>query len=189
MRKIPLILIVILWFTSCGGGLSKEQLSDYGEIAYSDMISYIAIGYQTKWKDMNPREMNLSPMYRQMSSYAGFSIEDINGDGRRELLLGEEFPNGEYVLYDICCFSGKDASFIHLKCGGKTDYFQINTDGIIIESISTSGSAQKGFRLKDDKLIEVDTWTNNLRRIHLEKFSQLDTVLLYNQDTDGNEPK
>ena len=46
--------------TGCGAHLTKEQVIDYGEIGYSDIVSYIVTGYQTNWVDMDPKEMTSS---------------------------------------------------------------------------------------------------------------------------------
>lgn len=164
---------------SCGEGnrkMTREEIIDYGEIGYSDIVSYIVVGYQTKWEDMDPREMNLSPVYSYNSPYAGFTKKDIDGNGIDELLIGDLFEDGSYALYDIYAINQKNASLIHLASGGERDTFVINGDGVIIESGSNSAddSFVKGYRIKDGKLMEVDgCWHDSLLKLSFEYFSDL----------------
>lgn len=67
IRKTLLLGASILMLAGCGSHLSKEQVIDYGEIGYSGIVSYIVVGYQTHWEDMDPSEMNLSPVYTYCS--------------------------------------------------------------------------------------------------------------------------
>lgn len=155
--------------------LTKEQIIDYGEIGYADIVSFIVVGFQSHWDDMSPGELDLSPVYSYNSPYAGFTKKDIDGDGFDELLIGDQFEDGRYFLYDIFCFNKKDASLIHLASGGERDTFVINGEGVIIESGSNSAadSFMKGYLLKDDKLVECDNWDDSLMDIRLEMFSDL----------------
>lgn len=178
MKKILLTLVAALLLCACGENdkkLTKEEIIDYGEIGYSDIISYIVVGYQTGWEDMTPEEMNLSPVYAYSSSYAGFAQKDIDGDGFEELLIGDQFEDGSYALYDIYCFNKKDASLVHLASGGERDRFVINCDGVIIESGSNSAtdSFVKGYRIKKDKLKRCYSWDDSLMNISLEYFSDI----------------
>lgn len=174
--KAHLLGASILMLAGCGSHLTKEQVIDYGEIGYADIVSYIVVGYQTDWKDMDPKEMNLSPVYTYSSPYAGFTEMDIDGDGYDELLIGDQFEDGSYALYDIYCFNKKDASLIHLASGGERDTFIITGTGVIVESGSNSAddSFTKGYRISKDKLEEVTGgWDRSLMPVKLERFSEL----------------
>lgn len=177
MKKAFLIVAAALTLAACGNNtrLTKEQVIEYGEIGYADIVSFIVVGYQSDWEDMSPEEMKLSPVYSYSSPYAGFVQKDIDGDGFEELLIGDGFEDGNYAIYDIYCFNKKNASLIHLASGGERDTFVINGDGIIIETGSNSAedSFTKGFRIKDGKLVEVDSWHESLMKIEFEKFAQL----------------
>ena len=175
VRKSFLLGASILVLTACGPHMTKEEVIDYGEIGFSDIISYIVVGYQTNWEDMDPKEMNLSPVYTYSSKYAGFTKTDIDGDGFDELLIGDQFEDGSYALYDIYCFNKKNASLIHLASGGERDRFVITGNGTIVETGSNSAddSFSKGFIVKNDKLVEVNGWEESLMEVHLEKFSDL----------------
>lgn len=172
-----LILVSAILLAGCGNKtkLTKEQIIDYGEIGYSDVISFIVIGFQSHWGGMSPDELSLSSVYTYNSPYAGFTQKDIDGDGFDELLIGDQFEDGFYALYDIYCFNKKDASLIHLASGGERDTFVINGEGVIIESGSNSAadSFVKGYIIKDDKLVECDNWNDSLMDIRLEMFSAL----------------
>lgn len=176
IRKAVLLAGSALMLSACAAHMSKEEVIDYGEIGYSDIVSYIVVGYQTNWEDMDPKEMNLSPAYTYSSPFAGFAKKDIDSDGYDELLLGEQFENGSYALYDIYSFSKKDASLIHLASGGERDTFIITGTGIIVETGSNSSeeSFTKGYRIHKDKLVEVTGgWDRSLMPIELERFSKL----------------
>lgn len=176
IKKSHLLGASILMLAGCGSHLTKEQVIDYGEIGYADIVSYIVVGYQTDWKDMDPKEMNLSPVYTYSSPYAGFTKMDIDGDGYDELLIGDQFEDGSYALYDIYCFNKKDASLIHLASGGERDTFIITGTGVIVESGSNSAddSFTKGYRISKDKLEEVTGgWDRSLMPVKLERFSEL----------------
>ena len=175
MSKFLIVLVSAIAFTGCGNRLTKEQIADYGEIGYSDIVSFIVVGYQTRWEEMSPEEMNLSPVYTYCSQYAGYEKKDIDGDGYDELLIGDLFEDGSYALYDIYCINKKDASLIHLASGGERDRFVITRNGTIVETGSNSAddSFIKGYRIKKDKLVEVNTWEESLMTVELEKFSDL----------------
>lgn len=177
--------------TGCGSHLTKEQVIEYGEIGYSDIVSYIVVGYQTNWEDMDPKEMNLSPVYTYSSRYAGFTKKDIDSDGYDELLIGDQFEDGSYALYDIYCFNKKDASLIHLASGGERDTFIITGTGVIVETGSNSAddSFTKGYRIRKDKLEEVTSgWDRSLMPVQLERFSDLAKPQQLGGYTDQREP-
>lgn len=176
IRRSFFLAASALVFSACGTHLSKEEVIDYGEIGYSDIVSYIVVGYQTHWEDMDPSEMNLSPVYTYCSPYAGFTKKDIDSDGYDELLIGDQFEDGSYALYDIYCFNKKDTSLIHLASGGERDTFIITGTGVIVETGSNSAddSFTKGYRIHKDKLKELTGgWDRSLMQISLERFSDL----------------
>ena len=162
-NKSVILLSGVLLLLSCGcqPKLSKEEVIDYGEIGFSDIVSYIVVGYQSHWEDMDPDEMKLSSVYRYCSPYCGFCQKDINGDDIPELLLGDRFEDGSTVLYDIYTIHPKTASLIHLASGGERDRFTVNESGTIIEegSNSASDSFTKAYRIKKGKLVEMKAVT------------------------------
>ena len=165
MNKIESVILLagVLFFASCSGQpkLTKEEVIDYGEIGFSDIVSYIVVGYQSHWEDMDPDEMNISSVYRYCSPYCGFCQKDINGDGIPELLIGDKFEDGSTVLYDIYTINPRTASLIHLANGGERDRFTVNESGTIIEegSNSASESFTKAYRIKKGKLVEMKAAT------------------------------
>ena len=98
IRRTFLLAASALALAACGTHLSREEVIDYGEIGYSDIVSYIVVGYQTHWEDMDPTEMNLSPVYTYSSPYAGFTKKDIDLDGYDELLIGEQWGSSPYFF-------------------------------------------------------------------------------------------
>ena len=161
-EKIPALLgASILMLTGCGSHLTREQVVDYGEIGFSDIVSYIVVGYQSHWEDMNPDEMDLSSVYCYCSPYCGFCQKDIDGDGIPELLIGDRFEDGTTVLYDIYTIHPKTASLIHLASGGERDRFTVSESGTIIENGSNSAfeSFTKAYRIKKGKLVEMKNVT------------------------------
>lgn len=175
IRRTFLLAASALVLAACGTHLSREEVIDYGEIGYSDIVSYIVVGYQTHWEDMDPKEMNLSPVYTYSSPYAGFTKKDIDLDGYDELLIGDQFEDGSYALYDIYCFNKKDASLIHLASGGERDRFVVTGNGIIVETGSNSAddSFTRGYKIRKDRLVEVDGWEESLMEVRLDRFSDL----------------
>ena len=174
IRNTLLALAALLALAGCGNRLTKEQVVEYGETGYSDIISFIVVGFQSHWDEMSPEEMNLSSVYSYCSPYAGFTQMDIDGDGFNELLIGDQFEDGTYALYDIFCFDKKDASLIHLASGGERDTFTITAEGVIVEkgSNSAADSFIKGYRIRKDKLVEVGQGLDGiLMELKLERFS------------------
>lgn len=193
MKKSLLILASILILAGCGNGqknLTMEEIIDYGEIGYSDIVSFIVEGYQSGWEETAPEDMDLSPVYSYSSIFAGFAKKDIDGDGFDELLLGDLFEDGCYALYDIYCFSKKDASLIHLASGGERDSFVINGEGVIIETGSNSAdeSFVKGYRLADGRLVACGSWNDDLMKLEFQKFTDLANPQLCGGYTSQREP-
>lgn len=163
MERIIATIAAVLLLASCGSQpkLTKAEVIDYGEIGFSDIVSYIVVGYQSHWKDMNPDEMDLSSVYCYCSPYCGFCQKDINGDDIPELLLGDKFEDGSTVLYDIYTIHPKTASLIHLASGGERDRFTVTESGTIIEEGSNSASDgfTKAYQIKKGKLVEMKAVT------------------------------
>lgn len=177
--KSSIIVCAALVLASCGGPrLTREEVIDYGEIGFSDIVSYIVIGYQENWEDMDPaEEMKLSSVYRYSSPYCGFAQKDINGDGIPELLIGDKFEDGTTVIYDIYTIHPRTASLIHLASGGERDRFAVNESGTIIEEGSNSAddSFTRVYRIKKGKLMELKTMTleNCPMDIEMETFESI----------------
>lgn len=179
MKRLTLILAAVLIIAGCGSPkLTKEEVIDYGEIGFADIVSYIVVGYQCGWEDMDPAaEMQLSNVYAYSSPYCGFAQKDIDGDGIPELLLGDKFEDGTTVIYDIYTIHPKTASLIHLASGGERDRFTINESGTIVEegSNSAADSFTKVYRIRNGKLVEQKTMTleNCPMDIEIETFESL----------------
>lgn len=160
-----MILAAILIMAGCSCGsqkLSKEEVIEYGEIGFSGIVSYIVVGYQCNWDDMDPaEEMKLSSVYAYSSPYCGFAQKDINGDGIPELFIGDRFEDGTTVIYDIYTIHPRTASLIHLASGGERDRFTINESGTIIEEGSNSAedSFTRVYRINKGKLVEQKAMT------------------------------
>ena len=157
MKRFTLVLAAVLVIAGCGRQkLTKEEVIDYGEIGFSDIVSYIVVGYQTNWEDMDPaEEMKLSSVYRYSSPYCGFAQKDINGDDIPELLIGDKFEDGTTVIYDIYTIYPRTASLVHLASGGERDRYTVNESGTIIEegSNSASDSFTKVYRIKKGSVL------------------------------------
>jgi len=171
MKAYKFIAIAIVFLaTACG----RKDYMEYFGIGYSDVVEYIVHGYQTHWDGMNPSETDLSDVYRYESIYGGTQNIDINGDEVQEMVLGDQFEDGSYILYDIYTFDKKTGETIHLLSGGERDYFVLNSDGVIIEhgSNSASDSFDKSYVLKGTKLVELNEMASDesLMELHLDRF-------------------
>lgn len=181
MRKFAIMTAAVLVIAGCGSRGAKnapaEDLTEIGKTAYSDLVSFICQGYQSGWDAMSPEDQGLSQVYSYSSEYAGFAEQDINGDGIPELLIGDQFEDGGYFLYDIYTINPADGSLIHLAKGGERDTFKINGDGIIIEDGSNSAfdSFRKAFKIEGGKLAELEDdnagWEDSLMKLELNKFA------------------
>ena len=155
----------------------KDNPADYTEYfcGYDDRISYIVEGYQAHWDGFSPEDLELSYIYRYESPYGGFVKYDIDGDGTEELLLGNQFENGDYEIYDIFTFNKKNGNIIHLFCGGERDRCTLNGSGVIIET--GSNSAEDSFtqcyvlkNLKLKKLGKNEPVALDLLALQFDKF-------------------
>lgn len=183
MKTIGSIILAtsVLLSASCSCGtpkLTKEEVIDYGEIGFSDVISYIVVGYQSKWEDMDPaEEMKLSSVYSYSSPYCGFAQKDINGDGIPELLIGDKFEDGTVMIYDIYTIHPKTASLIHLASGGERDRYTVTESGTIIEEGSNSAfdSFTKAYKIKNGKMVELKAVTleNCPMELEMETFESI----------------
>ena len=154
MKKTPKLLVAALLAASSCAPQSDE---DFCAVAYGDIVSFIVQGYQCHWDGFGSGEMKLSDVYRYESERCGSCRKDINGDGVPELLLGDGFPDGSYLLYDIFTFDKKTNSPVHLLRGGERDRFTIKRDGTIVEA-GSSGAADsftKYYRIKNAVLADV----------------------------------
>jgi len=142
---------------------------------YDDIISLIIEGYAVKWDGISPEENGLSSIYLYRSQYGGFAIEDIDGDGTDELILGDQFDDGSYQIYDLYTHDSTTGDMYHLFCGGERDYCTVNGDGIICEcgSNSAADSFVRYYKIKNLKLKELKGQSVNmdLRNFDFECFA------------------
>ena len=132
---------------------SADDISEYCQMAYSDIISEVVVGYQTHWAEFQPEDAGVSDVFRHESPYGAFARMDIDGDGVDELVFGDSFV-GEagggvaagfaggagYRLYDLYAFDTERLCPVHLFSGGERDAFVISGGGIIVETGSNSAS-------------------------------------------------
>ena len=151
---------------------SSGDGEDYCAIAYSDIISFVVQGYQCHWEGMSPDEMSLSDVYGYESECGAFAQQDINGDGIPELLLGDDFGDGGYRLYDIFTFDAEALTPVHLLSGGERDSFVVNSGGTIIETGSNSAfdSFTRYYRIKGAALEETDSAEEDLMAPDFDQF-------------------
>lgn len=198
MKKLTILfagIAGIVAIAGCGGrnaGESAgEDMVDYGRIGYADIVSFICQGYQCRWDTMKPEDQGLSPVYSYSSEYAGFAEKDINGDGIPELVIGDQFEDGTYRIYDIYTINPDDGSLIHLASGGERDTFVINGSGVIIEEGSSSAfdSFQRGFTIEDGALVKLRSgdagWEDSLMIIDFDNFSRLAAASSASGETGG----
>jgi len=150
---------------------------DYSEhfTGYDDRISFIVEGYQMHWDGFSPEDLDLSYTYKYESPYGGFVKYDLDGDGTEELLMGDQFDNGDYQFYDIFTFDKTTGDIIHLFSGGERNWCTFNGNGVIIETGSNSADDSftncyvlKNLRLK--KLGKKQPVTQDMLILKLDKF-------------------
>ena len=156
MKTFIPILALIALCTSCR--TPSEPAEDYCEMAYSDIISELVIGYKTHWAEFSPEDSGFSPVFAYESEYGAFARMDINGDGVNELLLADDFGEGNCQIYDIYTFNPQTLTPVHLLSGGERDSFVLNGQGVIIETGSNSAfeSICRYWKIEDGNLKEVD---------------------------------
>lgn len=154
-----------------------RPVRDYSEYftGYDDRISFIVEGYQMHWEGFSPENLELSYIYKYESPCGGFAKHDLDGDGVEELLLGDQFENGDYQIYDIFTFNKSTGDIIHLFCGGERDWCTFNGSGVIIET--GSNSADDSFtncyvikNLKLKKLGKRQPVTQDLLALDMDRF-------------------
>lgn len=156
---------------------NNDKIDDYTEYftGYDDRISFIVEGYQMHWDGFSPENLELSCIYKYESPYGGFVKYDLDGDGTEELLLGDQFEDGDYQIYDIYTFDKTTGEIIHLFCGGERNWCTLNGSGVIIET--GSNSADDSFtkcwalkKLKLKKLGKNQPVTQDLLVLKMDKF-------------------
>lgn len=149
-------------------GLSVEdEYIEYGYMAYDDllfeletwMINRNSEYYVYDEDERSPEKMGLSSTFMYATDTMGYVIEDINGDGIKELLLGEDSwgdKNGT-VLYDIFTVT-KEGNMVLLANGGERDRFYICQGGIIYEEGSSGADAtsEDYWIIEEGKLSKAD---------------------------------
>lgn len=182
MKRLAYIIIAALAVAACGNNnrntgkaVPEEDMVEYGKIGYADIVSFLVQGFQCRWEGISPEDQGLSPVYSYNSEYAGFAIKDIDGDGIEELLIGDQFEDSRYDIYDIYTINPADGSLFHLAKGGERDRFAVNGEGVITESGSNSASDSfyKGYVIKNGRLEEVQSWNDDALELDFETFSSL----------------
>lgn len=163
------------------GEAAPEDYIEYCSIGYSDIIAEIVQGYKLHWAEGEPASLGLSSVYGYESEFGGFVEKDINGDGVTELLIGDQFEDGTYALYDIYTFNRESGEIVHLLSGGERDSFVLNGSGAIVEKGSNSAddSFTKFFIIKDYALQSVDCIEDDLMRLQMDKFLRYVAPTMY----------
>ena len=167
-----LCTVVAILLHKGSGCAPADEDTDACGIAYSDIVSFIVQGYKSHWDGISPDEMGLSYVYGYESELCGFCQQDIDGDGVPELLIGDDFVEGDYALYDIFTFDVMSGNPVHLFSGGERDSFVINGRGVIIETGSNSAedSFTRFYEVKDSALNEIDCAADDLMTLEFDHF-------------------
>lgn len=184
MKRLAYIIIAAVAMTGCGNNRNKsanpDETLESWQSSYADMVSFIVEGYQCGWEGMDFHEKgNLSMAYLSCSPDYGYSERDINGDGVKELLIGKDEDNGTYEIFDIWTTDPENGQLVHLANGDDRDWFVINGDGVIIESIvdlrMNVEKVLKGWQIEGSERIKMkgDAWHDTLLKLKFEKFSDL----------------
>lgn len=170
-------LAAALALTACGnnGRINRKAVMEADTVdVYTGIVSFLEQGFRCRWDGMSPEDRGLSYVYSYNSEYAGYAVKDINGDGVKELLIGDRFEDGSYDLYDIYTVNPEDGAPVHLATGGERDRFMVNGAGVITEygSNSAADSFCKGFVIRDGRLEEVHAWDDDVMAIEFEHFEK-----------------
>ena len=157
MKRILQTILLTSILSGCAAGAGQD-MAEYRDIAYSDVISPLVVGFSNHWSEFFPSDSGLSDVYCYESPYCAFAQTDIDGDGSPELLVGDCFEDGSYLLYDIFTFDVKSGSLMHLLSGGERDSYVINGSGIIIETGSSSAfdSFTKYYKIENAAIKEIE---------------------------------
>ena len=184
MKHSIFTLWALIMLAACGnrnGNVKNAQETlESNKSSYSDIVNFIAKGYQCGWEGMDFYEMgSLSMAYLSCSSDYGYAELDINGDGVKELVLGKSEDNGTYKIFDIWTTDTVSGQLVHLANGDDRDWFVINGDGVIIESTVnlrlSSGPVQKGWQIEGAERVKMkgDGWNDSLLIVPFKYFSDL----------------
>lgn len=184
MKRFAAILLTLLMIAGCSNrnrnNTNAQETLESNKSSYSDIVNFIAKGYQCGWEGMDFYEMgSLSMAYLSCSSDYGYAELDINGDGVKELVLGKSEDNGTYKIFDIWTTDTENGQLVHLANGDDRDWFVINGDGVIIESIvdlrMNVEKVQKGWQIEGTERVKIkgDGWNDSLHIVPFTLFSNL----------------
>lgn len=184
MKRFAAILLTLLMIAGCSNrnrnNTNAQETLESNKSSYSDIVDFITKGYQCGWEGMDFYEMgSLSMAYLSCSSDYGYAEFDINGDGVKELVLGKSEDNGTYKIFDIWTTDTVNGQLVHLANGDDRDWFVINGDGVIIESIvdlrMNVEKVQKGWQIEGAERVKIkgDGWNDSLLIVPFTLFSDL----------------
>lgn len=164
IKKICVIMAVCLTagiISGCGKNQSASSdinnNEEKAEAAYQELISKINSGFEDNWNYGLPETLELSNIYSYGNSEGfGYAIQDINSDGIKELLIGNNYSDADAKIftpvYDI--FTYADNKLIKLATGGERDRYYLTEDNLIAEKGSNSAfnSFYAYYDIKDNAL-------------------------------------
>lgn len=177
--KILLYAAIVIVLSCAVAALVMHNKSKSDDVedcftAYDDIISFIVQGYSNHWEESFPEDLGLSAVYQFCSPCGGFCKIDIDGNGADELLLGDEFEDGTYLIYDIYTYDKTTGDVTHLFKGGERDWCVFNGEGIACETGSNSAfdSYTGYYKIDGDKWVQVDgAVQEDLKIIHFTRFT------------------
>lgn len=91
--------------------------------------------------DYMDRGLNYLPGIVKDINEVGYCLEDLDGDGTSELLIGSVSDNMIYAMYTV-----KNDEEIQLIDAGERNTFQLTSDGLILNH-GSNGAASSGYNL------------------------------------------
>ena len=154
----------------------QDDLSAEVRKEYEGLLTFLHDGFKDHWEEFDPSDRDLSDVWGYCSEYVSYSEHDIDGNGIPELILADSFDDWNYLIYDIFTFNEESGTLVHLAKGGERDTFQVNGDGVIIESGSNSAydSFQRGFIIEDCRLTEIrgNAWHDDMLKIDFKRIQE-----------------
>ncbi|MBR3269424.1 MAG: membrane lipoprotein lipid attachment site-containing protein [Oscillospiraceae bacterium] len=163
MKRMILLAVLSLAVTGCGQKKTKERRPKIPADWYRETLQYYREGFDGGWKNERS-DLNVSDEMKDGNNKFGYLLQDLDGDGASEVLIGLMDDSAETKIIDVFIWHSDRGAFRILH-GGEGYYIYLCEQNVL-RMDSWRGAAT------DTKYMKYDSKNNSFTELSEEAVPQ-----------------